>query len=174
MRAELLETAIIQDLKNMFMDEPFMARIWEEANKRLAAEKPDLDKEIRKVEMQMAKARASVDRYFKAFEAGKLKPEMCNEKVSDLNVRLNELEMEKNDLDARRERLELPAIDKDMLKSLLENFEQVMVEGTNPQKKHLLKTLVKKVLVHDRGTIEIWYSLPNRARFENWNIQLPG
>lgn len=32
-----------------------MARIWEEANKRLGAEKPDLAKEIARIESQMAK-----------------------------------------------------------------------------------------------------------------------
>jgi hypothetical protein len=31
-RAELLEAAIMQDIKTMFRDERFMARIWAEAN----------------------------------------------------------------------------------------------------------------------------------------------
>ena len=39
--------------------------------------------------------------------------------------------------------------------------QQVMAAGTNPQKKHLLQSVVKKVLVHDRRTVEIWYGLPN-------------
>ena len=33
----------------------------------------------------------------------------------------------------------------------------------------LLRLLVKKVLIHDRRTIEIWYRLPNSRRFENCN-----
>lgn len=32
-----------------------------------------------------------------------------------------------------------------------------------PQEKDLLRRLVKKVLVHDKRTIEIWYALPNQA-----------
>jgi site-specific DNA recombinase len=173
-RAELLETAIIQDLKNIFQDKQFMARIWKEANKRLSAEKPDIDKEIRKVEAQVLKTQTSIDRYFEAFEAGELKPALCNQKVQDLNARLEELEAEKQSLEARRVRLELPAIDKDMLKSLLENFDRVMSEGTNPQKKHFIKRLVKKIVIHDRRTIEIWYSLPNGIRVEDWHSWLPG
>ena len=50
-----------------------------------------------------------------------------------------------------------------MLSGLLDKFEEVMAEGTNPQQKDLLHLLVKKVLVHDRRTIEIWYALPNQA-----------
>jgi site-specific DNA recombinase len=151
-----------------------MARLWEEANKRLGAEKPDLEKEIARVEGQMAKTKGAIDRYFDAFEAGTLKAELCNEKVRDLRNRLQELEAEKQGLEARRERLELPAIDREMLASIVENFEKVFAEGENPKKKHLLQQLVKKVLIHGRDTIEIWYCLPNSQRFANSNIWLPG
>ncbi len=76
---------------------------------------------------------------------------------------------EKRELEVRRKRLELPAIDQAMLAALLANFEHVMAEGTNPQKKHLLHQLVKKVLVHDRRTVEVWYALPNSP-----SVRTPG
>ena len=158
----------------MFRDEQFMARVWEEANKRLGAEKPDLEKEIARIDSQMAKTQGAIDRYFEAFEAGTLKAELCNEKVRNLRTRMEELEGEKRGLEARRERLELPAIDREMLASIMDNFEKVMAEGPNPKKKHLLHRLVKKVLIHSRQTIEIWYALPNSRRFEDCNIWLPG
>ncbi len=86
---------------------------------------------------------------------------------------MEELEGEKRSLEARRERLELPAIDKEMLRSLVNNFEKVMAEDPNPKKKHLLHQLVKKVLIHRRDTIEVWYSLPIPQRFADCNILLP-
>jgi hypothetical protein len=44
----------------------------------------------------------------------------------------------------------------------------------HPQKKkHLLHQLVKKVLIHSRQTIEIWYLLPSNRRFADCNIWLP-
>jgi len=33
--------------------------------------------------------------------------------------------------------------------------------------------LVKKVLVHDRRTLEVWYALPNRRGFADCNKWLP-
>jgi hypothetical protein len=51
--------------------------------------------------------------------------------------------------------------------------DRVIAEGPNPQKKDLLRRMVKKVLVHSRRTIEIWYALPNRRGFEDSNIRLP-
>jgi hypothetical protein len=70
-----------------------------------------------------------MDRYFGAFEAGSLRPELCNEKIQDLNARLQELEAEKRDLEARRKRLEIPEVDRGMLLALVEDFDKVMVGG---------------------------------------------
>jgi hypothetical protein len=113
-------------------------------------------------------------RYFEAFEAGTLRADLCNEKVRDLRARIEELEAETRDIEARRERLELPTLDRGMLAAIVENFERVMAEGPNPQKKHLLRRLVKKVLVHDRRTVEVWYGLPNPHGFEDCNNWLLG
>jgi hypothetical protein len=59
------------------------------------------------------------------------------------------------------------------LKPVWEIIRKVMAEGPNPKKKHLLHRLVKKVLIHCRKTVEIWYVLPNSQRFANCNIWLP-
>jgi hypothetical protein len=56
-----------------------------------------------------------------------------------------------------------------VLSDLLDKFEEVIAEGTNPQKKDLLRRLVKKVLAHDRRTVEIWGALPNQA-----SVRTPG
>jgi site-specific DNA recombinase len=162
-RADLLEDAILQDIRAMFLDEQFMARVWEEANRRLSAEKPSVDREIESVDAQITKARSTIDRYFEAFEAETMRPEVCMAKVDDLNARIEQLEDEKRVLEERRERLEIAAIDREMLSGLVDDLKDVMAQGTNPQKKDLLHRMVKKVLVHNRSTIEIWYALPNQA-----------
>jgi hypothetical protein len=107
-------------------------------------------------------------------EAGKLSPDLCNEKVQDLRARLGELEAQRQDLKARRERLELPAIDRQVLSSLVDEFERVMAAGTNAQRKDLLHRVVKKVLIRDRHTVEVWYALPNRGEIESCNSWLLG
>ena len=45
----------------------------------------------------------------------------------------------------------------------MDDFENVSAAGANAQKKHLLQKLVKKVLIHDKRTVEVWYGLPVRA-----------
>ena len=137
-----------------------MARIWAEANRRLDSEKPDITKDIRRVEAQMADVRGRVERYLEAFETGKLEPDVCNQKVRDLKARLGELEAERTDLEERRERMSLPEMDHEFLQKTLADFEEVLASAENAKKKHLLRQLVKKVLVHSRDTVEVWYRLP--------------
>ncbi|MCL5884717.1 MAG: hypothetical protein M1377_05170, partial [Deltaproteobacteria bacterium] len=162
-RADLLEAAIIKDIRTMLRDEDFMARLWAKANELLVAEKPGLEKELARIDGQIAKAKAKVDRYFEAFEAGTMKPDLCNQKVKDLTATVEALEVERRELAARKARLTIPPVDKEMLSGILSEFEETIANGTNPQKKHLLRRVVKKVLIHDRRTIEVWYCLPNRA-----------
>jgi hypothetical protein len=50
----------------------------------------------------------------------------------------------------------------------------VLATGTGAQKKDLLHRVVKKVLIRDRHTVEVWYALPNRGAIEYWNNWLPG
>jgi site-specific DNA recombinase len=173
-RSDILDGAIVEDLKAMFRDEQFMARVWEEANRQLTAERPAIEKEIDANLGEAAKAQAAIDRYFEAFEAGKLEPDLCNEKVRDLKERVAALEAQRRDLEARRERLELPAIDREMLSDIVDHFEKVIADGTLAQKRDLLHHLVKEVRVHDRRTIEVWYRLPNRQVFESWHKWLLG
>jgi len=49
----------------------------------------------------------------------------------------------------------------------------VFATGTDSNKKYLLHRLVKKILVHSRRTIEVWYALPDPERFESWSKWLP-
>lgn len=94
-----------------------------------------MDREIGNANAQIAKARATIDCYFEAFEAETMKPEVCMENVDDLNVRLEQLEDEKRDLEERRQHLDLPAPAKEMFARLVDNFDEVMAAGTNPQKR---------------------------------------
>jgi len=154
---------MIEDVKDTFRDEQFMARLWEEANSLLCAEKPRLERESESVDSQIVKTRATIDRYFGAFEAETMKPEVCMGKVDDLNARIEQLADEKQSLEDRRQHLDLSALDREMLARLLDRFDEVMEAGTNAQKKDLLHRLVKKVLIHDRRTVEVWYALPNQT-----------
>jgi hypothetical protein len=124
--------------------------------------------------MRLRATQSRLDRYYEAFESGAMKPEVCGTKVDELTGRLRELDVEAQKLRARHDQMSLPAIDKATISALIDDFEKVMAAGTNPQRKHLLHRLVKKVLVRDRGSVEVWYALPYSSDLEHRSQWLPG
>lgn len=146
-------------------------QVREKVNKKLAAERPDVDTQIAHIDTQRRDVQTRLDRYFEAFETGKLSPALCNDKVEALTKRLEQLDGEKTAFEERRE---LPVVDHSKIGDLIDNFEDVLASGTNPQKKHLVGLLVKDVKVHNRDKIEVWYQVPNPQRFEHWNKWLRG
>jgi len=76
-------------------------------------------------------------------------------------------------IETRQADLKLACQLREILSVFLDNVEDVSAEGASPQKKDLLPRLVKKVLVHDKRTIEIWYALPNQPRLGHWVSWLP-
>ena len=81
-------------------------------------------------------------------------------KIAELHEQLKALENRKVDLEKAQENLTLPLLTPATVAALLAEFDAVFASGTNPQKKHLLHHMVKKVLVHDRKPTEVWYSWP--------------
>jgi len=54
----------------------------------------------------------------------------------------------------------------EFVEQILTSSEEVVAAVPPTQKKHLLHILVKKVLIRDRNTAEIWY------RGSPWNLRL--
>jgi len=92
-------------------------------------------------------------------------PATCNQRVEELSTQIKQLDEEREVLREKRQSLDLPAIKNDFLQEILVNLKGVVDAVPTPQKKHLLHLLVKKVLVCDRRTFEVWYKLPQFPGF---------
>jgi len=55
--------------------------------------------------------------------------------------------------------LELAAINPIGIREYIEALEVILENGGNEQKKHLFRTLMVKVLVHDKNKCESWFRL---------------
>ena len=110
---------------------------------------------------------AMLDRYFAAFEAGTLKPEVLNDKIEEFSLRLQQLEEEKSNLEGDIEGMSLEEIDQAGIKTYVDALEAVLENGGNEQKKHLLRTLVEKVLVHDKDKYEFTFRLPDGSTLQH-------
>jgi len=122
-----------------------------------------VERQLVAVNAQAATAKKRLDRYYEAFETGRLKPEPLGEKIEELNGQLTALDGEREQLAHQRERLELKTLDRQRLLALLDQLDEVLASGTAQQRKHLLHRVVKEVRMHDRRTAEVWYRVPHET-----------
>ncbi|RLC12167.1 MAG: hypothetical protein DRH43_02305, partial [Deltaproteobacteria bacterium] len=127
----------------------------------------DKARELEKVDKEIERTKSALDRYFAAFEAGTLKPEVLNEKIEEFSLRLQQLEEEKSNLEGDIEGMSLGEIDQEGIKAYVDALEAVLENGGNEQKKHLLRTLVEKVLVHDKDRYEFTFRLPDGSTLQH-------
>jgi site-specific DNA recombinase len=159
-RADELEAIVLRDVKTLFRDDAFVDRVWEETNRRLAEQAPDLDRELEAASAERERVVGKIDRYTEAFEAGNLDAGLFGENVRALKEQLLQIETHRGDLEAQAANLRLPALDRAHILALLDDFETVFDSGTNAQRKHLLHQVVKEVRVHGRLSVEVTYFVP--------------
>ncbi len=89
-----------------------------------------------------------------------MSPATFNQRVEELTSQIKQLEDQQQTLGEQRTALDLPELKMGFLEEILSNLKGVVHAVPIPQKKHLLHLLVKKVLICDRRTFEVWYRLP--------------
>jgi len=151
-RADRIESAVINDIKTIFRDRELIDKVWQKVNRKLLAEKPSVESEIARLETRQKDVQTRLDRYFEAFEQGTLKPKLCNEKVEALSERLSQLEAERADLKERQSQLELPAVDHKTIEGLVDKFERRLL-GERALGGELLEKHVRAV--HARDDVDV-------------------
>ena len=160
-RADIVEVLTVKEIRSIFLNSELLERVWLKVNEQLKSQVPDKQQEIEKIESDLVKTKSALDKYFEAFESGALKPTLFGDKVEELNLRLQQLEEEKSNLDGQIDNLELAVINTQKITEYIETLDSVLESGGNEQKKHLLRAIVEKVLVHDKDKYEFTFRLPD-------------
>lgn len=134
----------------------------------MQADRPTVSSELNKISLDVVKTKSAIERYFGAFESGTLQDESIQNRVTELNLRVQQLEDERVNLEAQLGELELAELDQDMIRNYLRALEEALAGGINEQKKYLLRGLVEKAIAYDRGKYEIHYKLPDGTVLSNW------
>jgi hypothetical protein len=75
---------------------------------------------------------------------------MIGGRITELNLRIQQLEEEKEKLESEIADLTIEGIDQEGIKIFIDALDEVMEYGANEQKKHLIQVLVEKALVYDK------------------------
>lgn len=128
-----LEALVVRTVKTLLRDDAFVDRVWAETNRRLAAQRHDIDQELAVVTAEVVRVQERIDRYVEAFEAGTLEAALFGTNVQALREQLQQLEVTRDDLRAQAANLRLPVLDRAHILALLDNFEEVFTAPDAPE-----------------------------------------
>jgi site-specific DNA recombinase len=134
-RADMIEEKILDDIQTVFKDEALLQNVWEAAQEKMMATRPNIDAEIKAIQDQRQKSQAALQRYFPAFEAGAMDPTNCNGRVAELSDQVRQLDANILDLEREREELDLPTLRMEFINEILTNLRGV-VDAVPPAQKN--------------------------------------
>jgi site-specific DNA recombinase len=162
---EKLETAVLRQLTGIYRDGPLIHDALGAAQEQAQRERPALEEQRRAITAEITRVERSTERYFEAFEQGRLSPERCEQRVSRLNARLDDLRAQQAELadDGTDEAAHAPtAAD---LAATASRLETVIADGEPEQAKALLRILIAELRVNGRHDIQPTYRViaPDRT-----------
>ena len=129
------------------------------AQSRLARPAPRSPAELVGIRADVGERRAAIDRYLRAFEAGRLPESTCADRLTELEQELRALETRAAALEAECETT--PAIATgEVLAGVRRRVERAVADGAPEQLKRLLDTVVEQILVESWACIQPYFVAP--------------
>jgi site-specific DNA recombinase len=158
LRADLLDQAVLESLLATYADTEVVSAAIERWRSRAAEEAPDSASQLRRLEAEISGTKSAVERYYSAFENGRLSESRFGSRVDALERRLTQLRAKLAELRDPASTVEAPS--KEAVRSAEEAVRDAMLHGTPGQRKALLKELIVEVRVESRDSIIPTFRLP--------------
>ena len=157
--AAQLEEAILAETMAALDD----GSIFEEAARRAAQawhdQHPTRQAELAGTRAALGERRATIDRYLRAFEAGRLSEAACGQRLSELDQDVRALEARTAALEGECETSPAMAT-ADLIAGVRQRVERAVADGAPQQLKRLLGTVVEQILVESRACIQPYFVVP--------------
>ena len=147
-----LETAVLNQLANLYRDSDLIADALQHAYGAQAADRPALDEQRRTIAEEIRRSERALDRYYQAFESGDLEAGQFKTRLADLQAKLDTLREQGDELAAK---LADPAdtFDPAALAAVADRLRDTLALGEPEQTKALLRLLIKELRVNGRSEI---------------------
>lgn len=141
----------MKHLINSLSDTTLLAQALEQTQSQSQHQEPDRAAELDAVERELRKARTTIDRYLRAFEAGSIPEDVCGERLRELREQVAGLEDQRTRLAEEPTEPERPALAE--LKALARKLKRALATQDPPRVKELLRDTVDHIAVESRGNI---------------------
>jgi len=114
-------------------------------------QRPALERRLASIGAEITRAEQALQRYFEAFEQGKLSAERCDERLSRLHARLKELRGQQAELVATAPDEGTDAPTAAELAAIANHLDQLVAKAEPQQAKALLRHLIAELKVNSRA-----------------------
>src|SRR5438309_4246475 len=137
LRADLLDQAVLESLLATYADSEVVSAAIERWRSRAAEQEPDSASQVRRVEAEISGTQSAVERYYSAFESGRLSESRFGSRVDALEHRLTQLRAKLGELRDSAAAVEAPS--KDAVRSAEDADRDAVLYCIPGQRKPLLK-----------------------------------
>ena len=116
------------------------------ATAQVTAGRPQAAEELKAVRADIQRTEQALERYFSAFEEGRMDDSDCAPRIRPLNERLLQLRIRESEL-GEAESTESPTIDPLALAAIRDSLETLVLAGESAQVKGLLHSVIAEVVV---------------------------
>jgi site-specific DNA recombinase len=156
---EKVEHAVIHQLASLYRDEHVISDVLARAKADVEKRRPEFEQRLASIGAEIARAEHALDRYYDAFEQGKLSPERCEERLTRLQARLDDLRAQEAELAIQAPHEAAHAATPADLAEIADVLETVCAEGDPRKAKALLNLLIDELRVNSRAEILPTYRL---------------
>jgi site-specific DNA recombinase len=154
-----LEEAILNETLAALDDGSIFEAAGLRAEQAWHAQHPGRQAELAGTRAALGERRAVIDRYLRAFEAGRLPESTCADRLTELDQEVRALEARMAALEAECETTPAMAT-RDVLMGVRRRVERAVADGAPEQLKRLLDTVVDQILVESRAYIQPYFVAP--------------
>jgi len=154
-----LEHAVLQQLAALYRDGDLVAEALSQAEQEAARTRPEIEQRLASIGAEITRGEQALERYYEAFEQGKLSPERCDERLSRLQARLEDLNAQEAELSRSISQEAGRAPTPADLAAVADQLERVIADGEPQKAKALLRLLIEELRVDGRAQIQPIYRL---------------
>jgi len=160
---EKIEQAVIQQIASLYRDEHVIAEAFAMANVDAEKRRPEFEQRLASIGAEITRAEQALERYYEAFEQGKLSAERCEDRLAHLQSRLDDRRAQEAELTLSAPVQAAHAPTAADLAEIADALEAVTAEGDPQKAKALLQLLIDELRVNSRAEVLPTYRLVTPA-----------
>ena len=154
-----IEQAVLAQLTAVYRDSDLVTDALAKAALEAEQARPEIEQRLFSITAEISRAEQALERYYEAFEQGTLSPERCDQRLTRLQARLDNLRAQHAELSLSTPHEAGHSPTRADLAAVADQLEQVLA-GAEPQKaKALLRLLIEELRVDGRARIQPTYRL---------------